>query len=126
MQPGAAAAVEETVTEAMTATALGSGDVPVLGTPKVLAMVEAAAVAAVASELADGHTTVGVSVELQHLAPTPVGARVTARAELVEAAGRRLRFAFEVTDATGVVATGTHTRVVVERGPFLEAARERG
>ena len=126
LETGLEATVEETVTEAMTAERLGSGDVPVLGTPAVLALVEAAAVAAVASELEESQTTVGASVDLEHLAPTAVGASIVASAGLVEVDGRRLRFSFEVTDPAGPVARGTHLRVIVERQSFMAKARERG
>jgi fluoroacetyl-CoA thioesterase len=125
LEPGLQATVEETVTEEMTATRLGSGDLPVLGTPAVLALVEAAAVAAVADALEPGSTTVGASVELHHLAPTPVGGTVTATVALAEIDGRRLRFRFEVTDAAGPVARGTHGRVVVDRDRFLKSAGDR-
>jgi fluoroacetyl-CoA thioesterase len=125
LEPGRQATVEETVTEDMTAERLGSGDVAVLGTPAVLALVEAASVAAVADQLEPGTTTVGASVELDHLAPTPVGATVTATAALAEVDGRRLTFRFEVTDAAGPVARGEHVRVVVDLGRFLDAARDR-
>jgi fluoroacetyl-CoA thioesterase len=123
--PGHQATVEETVTEEMTADQLGSGDVPVLGTPAVLALVEAAAVAAVADGLEPGSTTVGASVSLDHLAPTPVGGTVTATAALAEVEGRRLTFRFEVTDAAGPVARGEHVRVIVDRERFLRSARGR-
>ncbi len=126
LEPGLEATVEEAVTEAMTAERLGSGDVPVLGTPAVLALVEAAAVAAVAGELEPSQTTVGTSVELEHVAPTAIGASVAATAGLAEVDGRRLRFSFEVTDPAGPIARGTHDRVVVERDRFVEKARERG
>jgi predicted thioesterase len=126
LEPGAEATVEETVTEEMTAARLGSGDVPVLGTPAVLALVEAAAVAIVADSLETDQTTVGTSVELEHLAPTPVGAQVTASAGVIEVDGRTIRFTFEVTDAQGPIARGTHTRVIVNRDRFLTTARERG
>ncbi|MGH2710755.1 MAG: thioesterase family protein [Actinomycetota bacterium] len=125
LETGLEATVEETVTEDMTAERLGSGDVPVLGTPAVLALVEAAAVASVADAVEATQTTVGTSVELEHVAPTPVGARITATASLVEVDGRRLRFTFEVTDPAGPVARGSHRRVVVEREGFLEGARGR-
>jgi len=125
LEPGRQATVEETVTEDTTADRLGSGDVPVLGTPAVLALVEAAAVAAVADELEPGTTTVGASVALDHLAPTPVGGTVTATAALAQVEGRRLTFRFEVTDAAGPVARGEHVRVIVERDRFLGSARAR-
>ena len=126
LEPGRQATVEETVTEDMTADRLGSGDVPVLGTPVVLALVEAAAVAAVADELEPGTTTVGASVALDHLAPTPVGGTVTATAALAQVEGRRLTYRFEVTDAAGPVARGEHVRVIVDRDRFLGTARDRG
>lgn len=119
------ATVEETVSADMTAERLGSGDVPVLGTPAILALVEAAAVAAVADGLEDGSTTVGASVQLDHLAPTAIGATVQATAGLVEVDGRTLRFRFEVTDPAGPVARGTHQRVVVNRERFLRNAGAR-
>jgi predicted thioesterase len=125
IEPGLQATVEETVTEEMTAERLGSGDVPVLGTPAVLALVEAAAVAAVADHLEPGKTTVGASVELEHVAPTAVGVEVAATAALREVDGRRLRFGFEVTDLAGPIARGTHLRVVVDRRRFLAGTRDR-
>jgi fluoroacetyl-CoA thioesterase len=125
LEPGRQATVEETVTESMSAPSLGSGDVPVLGTPAVLALVEAAAVAAVADALDTGTTSVGASVELEHLAPTPVGGVVTATAALARIDGRRLEFRFEVTDGAGPVARGAHVRIIVDRARFLETARDR-
>ncbi|HEX9823205.1 MAG TPA: hotdog domain-containing protein [Actinomycetota bacterium] len=116
----------ETVTEPMTAERVGSGDLPVLATPALLALVEQAAVAAVAGELDPGTTTVGARVELDHLAPTPVGAEVSAVARLEEVDGRKLRFFFRVTDPAGPVATGTHLRVVVDRERFVAQAEGRG
>ena len=125
LEPGLQATVEETVTEEMTAERLGSGDVAVLGTPAVLALAEAAAVAAVSRELSEDQTTVGSSVELQHIAPTPVGAAVAATAGLVEVDGRTLRFTFELTDPAGPIARGTHARVIVDRGRFVDTAARR-
>lgn len=125
IRPGLRATVEETVTGEMTAERLGSGDVPVLGTPAVLALVEGAAVAAVADALEPGTTSVGARVELDHVAPTPVGLALTATAELVDVDGRKLRFSFEVADAAGPVASGNHIRVVIDREAFLTSADER-
>jgi fluoroacetyl-CoA thioesterase len=125
IEPGLQATVEETVTEEMTAERLGSGDVPVLGTPAVLALVEAAAVAAVADHLEPGATTVGTSVELEHVAATAVGIEVAATAAVREVDGRRLRFGFEVTDPAGPIARGTHQRVLVDRELFLASATDR-
>ena len=122
---GAVARVELTVTDADTAQAVGSGDVPVLATPAVLALVEAAALAAVEGRLDAGATTVGTWVELEHLAPTPEGGAVTARATLVAVDDRTLEFEVEVADAAGVVARGRHRRVVVDRARFLDTAAGR-
>jgi len=125
LEPGISATIAETVAEEQTAEGVGSGDVEVYATPMVLALVERAAVAAVKTALDPGTTSVGARVELDHLAPTPPGARVEATAVLEEVDGRRLRFSFEVRDPGGVVARGAHLRVLVERGPFLEGARSR-
>jgi fluoroacetyl-CoA thioesterase len=125
IEPGLQATVAETVTDDMTAERLGSGDVPVLGTPAVVALVEGAAVTAVADHLAPGATTVGASVDLEHVAPTVLGVEVTATAAVREVDGRRLRFVFEVTDPAGPIARGTHERVIVDRERFLSDARDR-
>jgi fluoroacetyl-CoA thioesterase len=126
IQPGLEETAQETVRGESTAAEMGSGDVEVLATPAVVALVERVAVSAVAGALEPGSTTVGARMELDHLAPTPVGAMVTATARLAEVDGRRLTFSFEVTDSGGLVARGTHIRVLVNRDTFLEAARSRG
>lgn len=120
--PGLEETAQQTVTEEMTAAEIGSGDVPVLGTPALLALVERVAVAAVAPVLQAGTTTVGARVELDHVAPTPPGALVSTRARLEASEGRTLTFSFEVSDAAGVVARGRHVRVVVVRDEFLQGA----
>ncbi|MFJ8686829.1 thioesterase family protein [Micromonospora wenchangensis] len=120
--PGLTARVELTVTEADTAAAVGSGDVPVLATPRVLALAEAATVAATAPGMPAGSTTVGVQVELAHLAATPVGRTVVAHARLVEADGRRLLFTVTVTDGDTTVASGRVERALVDRQRFVARA----
>jgi fluoroacetyl-CoA thioesterase len=120
--PGLRAAFDHTVAEEDTATALGSGDVPVLGTPRVLALAERATVAALAGALDPGATSVGTRVALDHVAASPVGAvvRVTAKLERVE--GRRLEFAVELLGGGRAVARVRVTRVLVDRDAFLGAA----
>ena len=120
---GLAASVTLLVTDDDTALALGSGDVPVLGTPRVVALAEQASVEAVAAELHPSTTTVGYQVQLTHLAPTPVGGKVTAEATLETVEGRRLTFRVSVNDSRGLVAAGKITRVVVERERFIERAQ---
>jgi fluoroacetyl-CoA thioesterase len=125
MEPGLEATVEQTVKEDMTAEKLGSGDVSVLGTPAVLALVEAAAVEAVREAVGEGETSVGAFVELSHGAPTSVGAAVRATATLKKVDGRKLGFEFTVADPAGEVARGTHRRVIVRVDEFLRTAEER-
>ncbi|HEX6970204.1 MAG TPA: hotdog domain-containing protein [Micromonosporaceae bacterium] len=120
--PGLAARVELTVTDADTAQAVGSGDVPVLGTPRLLALAEAATVAATATRMPSGLTTVGVRVEVDHKAPTPVGRTVVASARLAKVDGRRLLFEFMVHDGTTAIAEGRVERVLVDRHRFLDKA----
>jgi fluoroacetyl-CoA thioesterase len=120
--PGLTARVELTVTDTDTAQAVGSGDVPVLGTPRVLALAEAATVAATARRLPPGMTTVGMRVELDHLAPSPVGRTVVAQALLAKVDGRRLLFEVTVTEGTTTVADGRVERVMVDRQRFVDRA----
>lgn len=123
---GLESGVELTVADADTAQALGSGDVPVLATPRVVALCEAACVAATVGRLPAGSTTVGTRVEVAHLLPTPVGGRVLATATVAAVEGRRLVFAVRVSDGVAVVAEGTVERVVVDRSRFLAGAGGRG
>lgn len=106
-----------------TAAALGSGDVPVLATPRIIAWLEAATVEE-SGDLPDGATSVGTRVDIEHLLATPLGAAVTTRARLVHRDGRLLRFevtAFhDIGEGPVLVAQGTVTRVVVDRERFLE------
>lgn len=122
LEPGLSAKVKLDVSEDDTAVALRSGDVPVLGTPRVVALAEEATVKAVADAVDDGMTTVGSSVQLDHLAPTNVGEAVEAEAVLAKVEGRRLIFKVTVNDARGLVAAGKITRAMVDRDHFLEKA----
>lgn len=125
MHPGLEASVRLVVGDGDTAAALGSGDVAVLGTPRIVGLCEQAAVEAIAGSLEPGQTSVGTRIDLAHVAPTTVGRRVVARARLDSVDGRTLGFSFEVSDDTGPVASGTHTRVLVDRDRFLRDASER-
>ncbi|HEX6872584.1 MAG TPA: hotdog domain-containing protein [Micromonosporaceae bacterium] len=119
---GLTALLELTVSDADTAQALGSGDVPVLGTPRVVALLEAATVAATATKLPPGSTTVGTRVVVDHHAPTPVGRTVVAQARLVRVEGRALSFAVALRDGEQVVAEGEIDRVLVDRHRFVTRA----
>ncbi len=126
LTPGLTASVTLVVDEADTALALRSGDVPVLATPRVIALAEQATIEAIGDELADGQTTVGYQVQLAHLTPTPIGGTVVAEATLEQIEARRLTFRVSVNDARGLVAAGRITRVIVERARFLERAHTEG
>jgi fluoroacetyl-CoA thioesterase len=93
---GLRATVRHVVTEADTAIRAGSGDVPVLATPRLLALAEAACVAALESHLGAGMTSVGTGVALEHRRPSPVGTDIEVEAELTELTGRKLVFGFIV------------------------------
>ena len=120
--PGLAARLELTVTDADTAQALGSGDVPVLGTPRLLALAEAATVAATARQIPGGLTTVGVRADIDHRAPTAVGRRITAEATLTEVAGRRLIFDVVVRDGEEPVGEVRIERILLDRHRFIAKA----
>jgi predicted thioesterase len=115
------AEVTLTVAESDTAIALRSGDVPVLATPRLIALCEEATVAAIAGQLPDGSTSVGTRVECDHMKPSLVGETVIAWATLVDIDARRLQFTVTVADADrAAVAVARVWRVVVERDRFLD------
>ena len=127
---GLSATVTAEVSEGDTAMALGSGDLPVLGTPRLLALAEAACVAAVAPQLASGQTTVGSAVSLEHSRPSPVGTSVEVRAELTDVQDRKLFFMFVAygpgSGDDAVIGAGTVQRVLVDSERFLRKAGARG
>ncbi len=116
---GTTATVRLVVGDADTAIALGSGDVPVLGTPRIVALMEQAAVAALAGALDEGATSVGTRIAVDHLAASLVGATVTATAEVVGLDGRAVSFRLTVREGEQQVASGDHIRFVVDRERFL-------
>lgn len=119
---GASASIVLTVTDADTAVALGSGDVAVLGTPRIVALCEEAAVAALSGSLPEGATTVGTSVNIDHLIATGIGGTVTATATVIEVEGKKVCFTLSVVDGGKIAASGSHTRFVVDRARFEESA----
>jgi predicted thioesterase len=120
--PGTVARVELTVTDADTAQSLGSGDVPVLATPRVLALAEAATVAATARQIPGGITTVGTRAEIEHRVATPVGRTVVATATLAKVDGRKLVFDVVVRDGETEVAEVRVERALLDRQRFIEKA----
>jgi len=123
LDPGRSGQASLVVGPGDTALALGSGDVDVLATPRLISLCEEATVRAVGDLLGPGRTSVGVRVQFDHLAPVRVGSGVNAEAVLEKVEGRRLVFTVTATDVGGLVGAGRVTRVVVEVEGFLAKAR---
>ncbi len=126
LSPGLKAEVRRKVTLEITARHLGSGNVEVLATPAMIALMEQAAVQAVDPLLPPGYKTVGVAVDVKHMAPTPVGMEVRAIAELVEVDGRKLLFKVEAYDEKEKVGEGFHRRVVIDVEQFAIRVSSKG
>ncbi len=107
------------VTKDDTALALGSGDLEVLATPRMVAWMENAAMNAAKEYCAEGETTVGTMVSITHTRATPVSEKVTTEAVLVEREGRRLLFKIAASDSKGIIGQGTHERFVVNVEKFI-------
>jgi len=125
VQPGLTGQLSLVVAEEHTAKHLGSGSVQVLATPQMILLMERASVAAVDPLLPEGYRTVGVALDVQHLAPTPVGFEVRAMSELVEVDGRRLTFRVQVHDDVELVGEGTHRRAIVNVRQFGERVAQK-
>jgi fluoroacetyl-CoA thioesterase len=123
LKAGLSASVDLVVAEPDLALAQKSGDVPVLATPRLVALLEQACMAAVENEIAPTDTTVGMRVHLDHLAPTALGGRVTAEATVESVKGRRVTFTVSARDDRGLVAAGRIDRVLVDRERFLDKCR---
>jgi len=109
-----------------TARALGSGEVDVLGTPRMVALFEQATVEALSGILEDDQTSVGMRVQIDHLQPTPIGAEVLVEAQLEKIEGRRISFTVTASDSGGLVAAGKVTRVIVDRQKFMSKCCKAG
>lgn len=123
VRTGLSAIVDLTVTDADTALAMRSGEVPVLATPRILALVEEATMRALDGHLGQGSSTVGMRVQLEHISPTPIGGTVRAEANLERVEGRKLSFRVSARDERGLVAAGKVTRVVVDVERFMDKTR---
>ena len=120
---GATGRVTLRVDSADTAIAAGSGDLPVLATPRLIALLEAAACEALRGHLGSEQTSVGTAVDIRHMRPSIVGTTVTASATVVEVAGDRISFEVEAvqgSDPPIAIGRGTHVRVVVDRDDFMQ------
>lgn len=110
---------ELTVNEDVTAVKMGSGDMPVLATPAMMALMENAAMLAVADELPEGCTTVGGHIESSHLKPSKIGDKVSATAEVTRVEGRKIEFKVSAFSGDTLLGQGTHLRFIVDRERFL-------
>ena len=119
IQEGLTHTSQLTVTDAVTAIAMGSGDMPVLATPTMMALMENAAMLAVAQHLPEGCTTVGGHITSSHLKPSKLGDTVTATATVTRAEGKKIEFKVEARCGEVLLGEGTHLRFVVDRDKFL-------
>lgn len=110
---------ELVVTEAVTAIAAGSGDIPVLATPMMMALMENAAMLAVKAELPEGSTTVGGHIASSHLKPSKIGDKVSAVAEVTKVDGRKIEFKVAAYSGDTLLGEGTHLRFIVDREKFM-------
>lgn len=108
-----------TVNESNTAKAIGSGDMDVLATPAMMALMENAAMLCVAPYLSAGSTTVGSMISSSHTKPSAIGAHIEATAELIEIENRKLTFRIEAKENNNLIGEGTHIRYIVDRERFL-------
>ena len=116
---------EHTVTDQDTAARWRSGLVDAYSTPTLIGLAENACVIAVEKHLNDDQTSVGIEVSVKHLAATPVGMTVKAKAELVEVDGRRLKFRVEAWDEKEKVCEGWHSRAIVDRSRFVDKLKQK-
>ena len=119
LEKGLSARSAATVVPGNTAAAMGSGDLDVFATPAMVALMENAAMTAVASALPEGSTTVGAEMNVTHIKPSGLGAEITATAVLTEVEGRKLTFNVGARDAGGMIGEGIHIRYVVDRAKFM-------
>ncbi len=102
-----------------TASVMGSGDMEVLATPSMVALMENAAMRAVERALPEGSTTVGTRIDVSHVRASAPGEPITATAEVTESDGRRIVFCVRASDSQGLIGEGTHERFVVDRKKFM-------
>jgi len=123
LNPGIHYEVETWVSENESASMVGSGSLRVFSTPSMIALMEKAAMGAVASYLDEGMGTVGSMVNITHIKPSPVGARIKCSARLEEIEGRRLLFSVEAWDETGLIGSGKHERYIIDEKKFMSKIR---
>lgn len=122
---GMSAILTEQVEEANTARVIGSGSLPVYGTPAMIALIERTAVELLAGNLPEHTTTVGTKLDINHVSATPEGMTIVCQCTLEKIDRRKLIFQVEVKDGAGVIGNGIHERFLVEEESFLEKAKQK-
>jgi len=122
---GLSATQTEIVTMETTASAVGSGLVPVFSTPELARLIEQCAVAALDGILDMGQTSVGTNLSFDHLAATPVGMLISVTTTLIKIDRRRLVFEISAQDAVEAIAKGTHTRFIIDEKKFMEKVQRK-
>jgi fluoroacetyl-CoA thioesterase len=122
LAPGLSFEFEHTVSGLDTASHWGSGGLPVFSTPALVGLMESAAVVALRDYLPPGQTTVGGHIDVRHLAATPVGMQVRARAELIAIEGRKLTFKIQAWDEVELIGEADHDRFVIDEAKFMAKA----
>lgn len=125
LEVGMKARVDQLVTEDHTAAKFGSGEVMVYATPMMIGLMENASLKAVDPHLPEGHATVGIQLDVRHLAATPVGMEVYAVAELTKVEGKKLTFKIEAFDGEEKIGEGVHERYIIALEPFLDATNKK-
>ncbi len=125
IKPGLEGEKTATVTEALTAQHLHSGNLAVYSTPSMVALMEGAAVAAIDPLLPAGQASVGVMVNIRHLAATPLGHKIRARATVTGVDGRQISFSIQAWDEQELIGEGTHTRFVIDVARFLQRVQSK-
>lgn len=125
LEIGMTGEIEKVVTEKDTAASFGSGSVLVLATPMMIGLMENAALKAVDPSLPDDYATVGTHLDVKHLAATPVGMKATAKAELIEIDGKKLKFKIEAYDEKDKIGEGYHSRYIINVPKFINASKDK-
>ncbi|QUH24856.1 thioesterase family protein [Serpentinicella alkaliphila] len=126
LQTGMKAEVEITVEMKDTALAFGSGGVKVLGTPIMIGLMENASLKAVDPHLPEGFATVGIDLDVKHIASTPIGMKAYAKAELIKIEGKKLLFKVEAFDEMEKIGEGLHNRYIIELEKFIKKSENKG
>lgn len=125
LKVGMKAVVEHVVGEKDTAASFGSGGVLVYATPMMIGLMENASLKAVDPHLPEGYATVGIHLDVKHMAATPVGMKVRAEAELIEIEGKKLKFKIEAYDEKDKIGEGFHSRYIINKEKFIRATEEK-